>query len=266
MSTINSANRTSLLASLGNVTFGDGGDIAAVLDAVKAGVVNQLSDNVRSSSEAANLKRQQLAGLLYLQRALPDLQALAGGTVALGLDAASGNALAAEVTRAKLDLETGQTFYIAVNGGEKHIASPAELTQAQSANLSSAATAPAVETRTKTDGEGHVTTYTLFKDEKVLTASKADVDKLYESVSDSIPALLIDMQVEDVRLQASMRSVQANVYADAKAQAQPLDLRKTQHRRDEGALVERREDISEGIRRQHVRDRDDTRAERKTGN
>lgn len=258
MSSINSTNRSSLSAAIDALSFGDGGDIAAVLDAVKAGVVNELTGKLKNSANSASLMRQQLSALLKLRDELPRLSVLGDAkTVTLGTDMGASNAVVSELGAAGLSLNTSQSYYIQVDGGAKHIATPTELAAAQAATLTTSTSSPATETRSVTDSSNKTTVYKLYKDEGVLTASKADVDSLTASINAALPALQLAVHAEDVRLQASIRSVQTTLEPDDKPQLEQVDIRKIVNRTLDAHHASDRKDIVDEGRRHLLRDRDD---------
>jgi hypothetical protein len=162
-------------------------------------------------SAAAAERLKKLQALNTLSSKLAGFATIDDGKRAvLGSDLAEGNAVKADLAAAGMTLATDQTYNIAVvtkddkgNSvvGTKRAATAAERTAIEAGTLVTAANDKGEETRSVTV-DGTTTTYTLFKNETLLTASKADLDDFLAAIPGLAQELVNEVEMGRARIQS----------------------------------------------------------------
>lgn len=247
--------------------FSSQGDLIALAEALYAASSEQVRGAGRASLEAGRAKLAQLIKLHDVAIRLNALTPLRDGkSFVLGPDLTTSQALKTDIESLGLSLSTSQNYYIQstttdkagkpLSSNAKQVASQVEMTAAEAGKLVSGPDAQGVESRSTTDKDGNVTTYTLYKQERVLTASKDDVATLLQTIATGEETLHKEFTDEMMRVQAFVGQL-------GELQPAYADTRSAKARKDETRLVETRQ--SDLIERAHHAHRDKVREQRDIG-
>jgi hypothetical protein len=169
----------------------ESGDVATMQQAVRASVKDQLAANASQSLIAAKWKLADLSTLTGVRDKLTKL-AVPTNLTSDGRCIVS-SALNTEITSLGLPLKTTTCCQMTISGALKHLATAEEMAAAEAApRISGPDATTGVETRAATNSWGVTTTYTLYRNDTTITASKADVQSAIGNIGTELTARVRD--------------------------------------------------------------------------
>lgn len=264
--------RVQSLSPVVNVaSFTDGGDPLALLQAIFAASAHEMRGAAVTMSEQALNNLSTLAELRQVQDKLESLAPAGDGkSVLLGSTLDSGKALKAQIEALGFSLNTEERYNLSsvtrdkngtvVSTSNKHLATTAEMQAAEAGKLVSGPTG-GVEVRSVTALDGSSTSYTLYKNERALTATQADVTVLMGQVAADMNTLQQSVSQEISRVQAFANAISDNskegerLFTDARKQERSkLDTDRADKRHDVGEAIQARVRQRRDIEQHHKLD------------
>lgn len=247
-----------------STSFTGGGDPIALLQAIFAASAHEMRGAAVGFSDQAVKYLETLSSLRQLEDKVETLAPAGDGkSVLLGSTLASGEDLKAQIEALDFSITTQERYNLSskttdktgklLSTGAKHLATTAEMAAAEAGKLVTGPTAAGVETRSVTFSDGSAITYTLYKNEKALTATVDDTNTLKAQITAKMDTMQLSVTAEIARAQAFANAILEDSQANDRLFK---DARKQEAATVDKGLTSQRQTIDDSIGKR-VRDRRD---------